>query len=200
MPDCDRLHADERRVPGCDSAQRRALRLYMRPKVDGAHAMDGRLLEVVGATKRLWQIDVVGILWSPDAATRRLAIVESPQSTWSLPRGRVCAGELHADAFPQALRSCDVVDGVASRSPFRLMAALFGLIGCVRTGCVGAAAGLRPANRGSSPSPGSGRLRGTFLRYAVTAPAPRPYATSSRGVAAVGSPTTSCNRAASSGS
>ena len=65
--------------------------------------MDGRLLDVVGATKRLWQIDVVGILWSPDAATRRLAIVESPQSTWSLPRGRVCAGELHTDAFPQAL-------------------------------------------------------------------------------------------------
>src|SRR5260370_34501805 len=51
------------------------------------------------------------------------------------------------------------------------MAALFGLIGWVRTGCVGAAAGLWPANRGRSPSPGSGRLRGTFLRYAAAAPA-----------------------------
>jgi hypothetical protein len=97
-------------------------------------------------------------------------------------------------------RRCDAVDGVARRPPFRLMAALFGLIGCVRTGCVGAAVGLWPASRGSLPSPDSGCLRGRLLRYAVAAPAPRPYATSSRGVAAVESPRTSCNRAASSGS
>ena len=104
---CEPFHTCPTEI-GCMLMENRsgrwALRFYMQPKVDGAHAMDGQLLEAGGAAKRLWQIDVVGILWSPDITTKRLAIVESPQSTWSLPRGRVCAGELHADAFPGALR------------------------------------------------------------------------------------------------
>jgi len=67
--------------------------------------MDGQLLEVIGAAKTPWQIDVVGIVWrSDDAGSERLAIVESTDSGWSFPRGRVSDGLLHADAFPGALK------------------------------------------------------------------------------------------------
>jgi hypothetical protein len=67
--------------------------------------MDGQFFEDVGATKRPWQIDVVGIVWrADDSGTPRLAIVDSQEPRWSLPRGRVCSSQLHADAFPQALR------------------------------------------------------------------------------------------------
>jgi hypothetical protein len=66
--------------------------------------MDGQFFEDVGTAKRPWQIDVVGIVWRPnDSGTARLAIVSGQESKWSLPRGRVCASQLHSDAFPQAL-------------------------------------------------------------------------------------------------
>jgi hypothetical protein len=94
--------------------------------------MDGQLLELVGATKIPWQIDVVGIVSHPDhAGTDRLAVIESPESKWSLPRGRVPDGQLHTDAFPQALKlpshllsACRVLhveyEAVNSETPMRV--------------------------------------------------------------------------------
>jgi hypothetical protein len=94
--------------------------------------MDGQVLEDAGVSPRPWQIDVVGIVWRPNnSGTPRLAIVESPEARWSLPRGRVCASKLHADAFPQALRlsseflsACQVLrfehDASNSEAPVRV--------------------------------------------------------------------------------
>ena len=66
--------------------------------------MDGQVLGMVGAEKTPWQIDVVGIVWrSEDGGAERLAVVEGPNSIWSLPRGLVSDGQLHSDAFPGAL-------------------------------------------------------------------------------------------------
>jgi hypothetical protein len=66
--------------------------------------MDGQFFKDVGTAKRPWQIDVIGIVWRPnDSGTARLAVVDGQEAKWSLPRGRVCASQLHSDAFPQAL-------------------------------------------------------------------------------------------------